>query len=403
MEQDWKLQLAMDALDAPDSLENLSNLPPDLAQLARARTEHLDLPAGAVILREGDHNKRLYLIRAGEVGLVKRSAASGRVEHRIAVLGPGERIGEISLADGSPVSATVRALTQVRLDVLDLDGMEQDPRLLRLHDALLRSMVKNLAQRLRESSQLTTETLASQLRLQRLRGTIARFIVVMLTLFSLYAFFLRAVQDLGAYSWVSVFGSPAIIVMFALAVIYMIRTSPLSRRLFGLTTRSAMPAVRDALVWTALFLVTLTVLKALAVTYLPEHQDKPIFTLAQAFTRATPSGTVDWVFYLGGLGLYALLCPAQELIGRSGVQAPLYEFMEGSETKRHVLAILISNLIASAAHVHLGMAMALVTFVPGLFWGWLFMRHRSIVGVSISHALIGGYAIFALGIENFLT
>ena len=403
MEQDWKLQLAMDALDAPDSLENLSNLPPDLAQLARARTEHLDLPAGAVILREGDHNKRLYLIRAGEVGLVKRSAASGRVEHRIAVLGPGERIGEISLADGSPVSATVRALTQVRLDVLDLDGMEQDPRLLRLHDALLRSMVKNLAQRLRESSQLTTETLASQLRLQRLRGTIARFIVVMLTLFSLYAFFLRAVQDLGAYSWVSVFGSPAIIVMFALAVIYMIRTSPLSRRLFGLTTRSAMPAVRDALVWTALFLVTLTVLKALAVTYLPEHQGQPIFTLAQAFTRENPNGTVNWAFYLGALGLYAMLCPAQELIGRCGVQAPLYEFMEGSETKRHVLAILISNLIASAAHVHLGMAMALVTFVPGLFWGWLFVRHRSIVGVSVSHALIGGYAIFALGIENFLT
>lgn len=164
-----------------------------------------------------------------------------------------------------------------------------------------------------------------------------------------------------------------------------------------------MPAVRDALVWTALFLVALTALKVLAVTYLPEHQGQPIFTLAQAFTRENPNGTVNWAFYLGALGLYAMLCPAQELIGRCGVQAPLYEFMEGSETKRHVLAILISNLIASAAHVHLGMAMALVTFVPGLFWGWLFMRHRSIVSVSVSHALIGGYAIFALGIENFLT
>jgi CRP-like cAMP-binding protein len=403
MEQDWKLRQAMDALDASDSLENYGNLPPDMAELARTRTEHLDLPAGAVLLREGEHNNRLYLIRAGEMDVVKRSTGGDQVEHRIAVLGPGERIGEISVADGSPASATVRARTRARLDVLNFDGMEQNPRLLRLHDILLRSMVKNLAQRLRKSSQLTTETLASELRLQRLRGTIARFIVVMLTLFSLYAFFLRAVHDLGAYSWVSVFGSPAIIVMFALAVIYMIRTSPLPRRLFGLTTRSAVPAVRDALVWTALFLVALTALKVLAVTYLPEHQGQPIFTLAQAFTRENPNGTVNWAFYLGALGLYAMLCPAQELIGRCGVQAPLYEFMEGSETKRHVLAILISNLIASAAHVHLGMAMALVTFVPGLFWGWLFMRHRSIVSVSVSHALIGGYAIFALGIENFLT
>ena len=403
MDQDQKLQLAMDALDAADSLARQPTLPPELAELARARTQYVDLPAGEVILREGDHNKQLYLIRAGEVDVVKRSARSGQLEHRIAVLGPGERIGEISLADGAPASATVRALTRVRLEVLDFDGMEQDPRLLRLHDAILRSMVRNLARRLRESSQLTTETLASELRLQRLRGTVARFIIVMLTLFSLYAFFLRAVHDLGAHSWVSVFGSPAIIVMFALAVIYMVRTSPLSRRLFGLTTRSAMAAVRDALMWTAVFLVALTVLKALAVTYLPEHQGQPIFTLARAFVRLHPDGTVNWMFYLGGLGLYALLCPAQELIGRCGVQAPLTEFMEGSETKRHVLAILISNLIASAAHVHLGMAMALVTFVPGLFWGWLFVRHRSIVGVSVSHALIGGYAIFALGIENFMT
>jgi len=52
-------------------------------------------------------------------------------------------------------------------------------------------------------------------------------------------------------------------------------------------------------------------------------------------------------------------------------------------------AILVSNAVFSISHQHLGLAYALLVFVPGLFWGWLYQRHRSLVGVCVSHVLIG--------------
>ena len=35
----------------------------------------------------------------------------------------------------------------------------------------------------------------------------------------------------------------------------------------------------------------------------------------------------------------------------------------------------------------------------GFFWGWLFSRQGSILGTSISHAMIGIYAFFIVGFD----
>jgi membrane protease YdiL (CAAX protease family) len=36
--------------------------------------------------------------------------------------------------------------------------------------------------------------------------------------------------------------------------------------------------------------------------------------------------------------------------------------------------------------------------VPGLFWGWMFARQRSIVGVTVSHIVVGLWANFLVGV-----
>ncbi len=115
------------------------------------------------------------------------------------------------------------------------------------------------------------------------------------------------------------------------------------------------------------------------------------------------NGSVNWLYYVPGAGAYVLFCPAQELCSRCAIQAPLYEFVDDSPLRRHLTAILISNLLTAGVHIHLGLGMAFMAFLPGLFWGWLFVRHRSIVGVSISHAMIGAYSIFALNIEGLIS
>jgi membrane protease YdiL (CAAX protease family) len=88
-------------------------------------------------------------------------------------------------------------------------------------------------------------------------------------------------------------------------------------------------------------------------------------------------------------------------VARSGNQAPLYAFLQGSELKRRGLSIVASNLVFSAAHAHIGVAFALASFIPGVFWGWVFLRTNSLLAASVSHLMIGA-GIFLFGIQEFV-
>jgi membrane protease YdiL (CAAX protease family) len=56
----------------------------------------------------------------------------------------------------------------------------------------------------------------------------------------------------------------------------------------------------------------------------------------------------------------------------------------------------------SVFHEHLGLAFSITGLLPGLFWGWMFSRQRTLVGVSISHAIIGTYALAFLNLPEFV-
>jgi NTE family protein len=82
--------------------------------------EHRQFPKDSVILAEGDAPREMYIITSGsaDVSMVGPS----NVEHQISTLGPGDSVGEMSVLTGQPVSATVRALTDVEVLVLsDVD------------------------------------------------------------------------------------------------------------------------------------------------------------------------------------------------------------------------------------------------------------------------------------------
>ena len=84
-----------------------------LERLAAA-LQPLSLPAGSVLIREGEPGERFYLIDRGEVSVLKDGA-------EVARLGPGEYFGEISLLKQVPTTATVVAQTDVEVLALDPD------------------------------------------------------------------------------------------------------------------------------------------------------------------------------------------------------------------------------------------------------------------------------------------
>lgn len=84
------------------------------AQLASmaALVDELLLESGHVLTREGQSGREAFLIVDGEATVT----IAGEL---VAVVGPGQFVGEIALLDHQPCTATVTAITPMRVLVMD--------------------------------------------------------------------------------------------------------------------------------------------------------------------------------------------------------------------------------------------------------------------------------------------
>jgi CRP/FNR family cyclic AMP-dependent transcriptional regulator len=104
-----------------------------------------------VLFAEGDRGDRLYVIVDGKIKL-GRTSGDGR-ENLLAILGPGEMFGELSLFDPGPRTATATSIGESRLIGLGHEDLEP---FLRRHPEVAQTLLHALARRLRR----TNETLA---------------------------------------------------------------------------------------------------------------------------------------------------------------------------------------------------------------------------------------------------
>ena len=74
-----------------------------------------------MLFHEGEPGDSLYIVLAGKVKLGRR-ASDGR-ENLVAVMGPSDQFGELSLFDPGPRTATAVAVTDARIAVLPKDPL----------------------------------------------------------------------------------------------------------------------------------------------------------------------------------------------------------------------------------------------------------------------------------------
>ncbi len=94
----------------------------EAATALRASMAETTLERGDSLFREGEPGDRLYVVTEGKIKL-GRTSTDGR-ENLVAVLGPGEMFGELSLFDPGPRTATATALTEARLLGLGHDDLK---------------------------------------------------------------------------------------------------------------------------------------------------------------------------------------------------------------------------------------------------------------------------------------
>jgi len=117
-----------------------------------------ELAEVATLTVEATFRKDAVLTREGQSGGIAFVIASGTAEvvrggKRLARLGEGDVVGELSLIDGQPRSATVRATSD--LEVLEIAAVDLR-RLLKRAPSVVRKLLEAMSLRLRETDALVT-------------------------------------------------------------------------------------------------------------------------------------------------------------------------------------------------------------------------------------------------------
>ncbi|MEJ8821667.1 cyclic nucleotide-binding domain-containing protein [Variovorax humicola] len=360
----------------------------DLAALASSTRwiEHAD---GADLVREGDMPQELLVLEHGYAQVIKRGANGD--EHVINRVGPGDSIGEMALFDIVPRSATVRADGPVRSLLLPLadivDLAETRPSLV----PVLMDIGALVADRLRVSSANAAAAADRMLAEEQTRAVMGRFTLLLMLAYTLYTWVLgtaiKVKETFGHSEFITV---PAIFVCCAILFAFM-RVSGYPARFFGLTTEHAGRDVGEALLFTLPLMAATVLLKLALVAWVPAMQGLPVFQMSSPPSGPPAGGFNPWL-----AAAYIVFAPFQELIYRGGVQGPLSHFLTGRW--RTWLAIVGANIIFSAAHLYVSPGLAGIAFVAGLFWGWLYARQGGLVGVSVSHVLLGLWAFEVVGL-----
>jgi CRP/FNR family cyclic AMP-dependent transcriptional regulator len=99
-----------------------SGLTPEATEPARTAMKQLSVRRGQTVFTEGEPGDSLYVLLQGKIKL-SRSSSDGR-ENMLAVLGPGEVFGELSLFDPGPRTATATAVVDSTLAHLENSALQ---------------------------------------------------------------------------------------------------------------------------------------------------------------------------------------------------------------------------------------------------------------------------------------
>lgn len=131
-------------------------LPDDVIDHLCNTLKTLRAQPGEVIFREGESGRDLYVVLEGEMEVMKKSRR-GR-DTRVAIFGPNDAFGEMSIIDLQPRSASVRSLGQARLLRVSSEDMDALYRYdLKAYTLIVLNIAREMSRRLRVTDGLLAD------------------------------------------------------------------------------------------------------------------------------------------------------------------------------------------------------------------------------------------------------
>lgn len=146
-----KIQL----LKKQDLFKDLDDI--QLEAISKSLTS-VDFAAREILIEQSDTSNNTYFIISGTVNIYTLSEEGEQTN--IAILGPGEVVGELSLIDDEPRSATVQAIQDTETFLLTGEKFHQ---ILRTYPEIAIRLLQTLAKRVRVTNQHLEDQLSKNL------------------------------------------------------------------------------------------------------------------------------------------------------------------------------------------------------------------------------------------------
>jgi CRP/FNR family transcriptional regulator, cyclic AMP receptor protein len=125
---------------------------PSAVQDLRTALEPVSFPRAHVIFAEGELGDRLYIILSGKVKIGRKSP-DGR-ENLLAVFGPSDMFGELSIFDPGPRTSTATTVTEVQAVTMDRTALRE---WIAKRPEIAEQLLRVIARRLRRTNNMLAD------------------------------------------------------------------------------------------------------------------------------------------------------------------------------------------------------------------------------------------------------
>lgn len=345
------------------------------------------------IFREGDEGKELFILKSGSLEILKQETSFGEYEE-LGEVAVGEYFGEMAHLEGETRSASIRSLGPADLVTLDLEALQKDSNKKIIYSKIIVSIGKKVSARLRATDEkligyLRDKLAATQTYVQ-ISSTIIYFAIFMTLWFNI-----SLVVELFPEEHKPLVDSVITTILtlcFGLTAVFIIKKSDYPLSFYGLTLYRWAYYAFEGVIYSLPFIGLFILLKWVLIHTFDLFHNIPLFP--SLFQKEAP------LRLLLIATIYTVTTPVQELVARGVLQNCFRNFFQGPQKVSR--AILVSNLLFQVIHTVKNFWLALASFFLGIFWGVLFEKQRSLVGVSVSHALIGNVVLFVLDYESLV-
>jgi CRP-like cAMP-binding protein/membrane protease YdiL (CAAX protease family) len=350
----------------------------------QAASHELSIKKGEFLMKEGDEAKEIFLILEGDLEVLKYDRET-KAHYVVNVLHPGSTVGEVALIDEGKRSASIRALSNARFLKIPFKEIEKLKDAAKIHHEIS----KRMSHTVRETTDIAAVALKKQLLEYKERVATGQFLVGVITLLCFVTFSMFPLRNLlmvvSSTSYISI---PMIIVL-SVGAFALLNSLKFPLEAFGITKKEWKKSLFEGIAFTVPVCAGIVGLKWVAIQFLPPYHGHQIF---EPFNMTKSSSISAWLIFQC---VYCLFVPLQELMARGGLQGLLQRFLVSKYSS--LIAVLVSNIIFASVHIFLSEIVAVIVFVAGLYFGWLYSRAPNLLGVIVAHCIIGVWGLGVVG------